>query len=533
VDSTWRVALRWLTHPTTCLALAVLLLNDHVLKQAYGTWWTGKLSDVAGLVLAPPLLAVLIALVPGVRVDPRRLVTVGTVTVGIGFTVAKATTLGAATASAVWTLLAGDSLVRRDPTDLLTLPALLIALTAGRRLARTAAEPTDSRRPVPARWVVVLPLAVLATTATSGPADPDARDVQVRDGAVVVTGAGSQLWASADLVTWEQVKEPRLPNPTSAPTEDPIQDPDAEPTVDPSTDASTTDTGEPHSAPVCAPDGLLCFRAESTATIGVQRSDDGGLTWQDDWHLSDADRAALLDRYTSVSPEELVTMAVAILPGPGTDVRAVAANGRDGIAVRDADGTWHRLGHVYQGDTTVIPLASERGRPDFPLPEGLVLGLLAAALVLAVARPASPRLPARVALSPAAAVAHATVPAGGLVHAQTDHTTGRRVLGTVAALALLGTALLQLGTGAFTGQEGIIFPAVLRLIAALLAVGTAICLVAAAALSGRALALVPAILTGALVTALWGQLAPDRLALWGTPALVVLGCALARALPRR
>ena len=38
-----------LTSPTFLLAVALLVLNDWVLKGRYGNWWTGKLSDVAGL----------------------------------------------------------------------------------------------------------------------------------------------------------------------------------------------------------------------------------------------------------------------------------------------------------------------------------------------------------------------------------------------------------------------------------------------------------------------------------------------------
>lgn len=45
--SSTRIAL--LTSPAFLLALALLVLNDWVLKERYGTWWTGKLSDVAGL----------------------------------------------------------------------------------------------------------------------------------------------------------------------------------------------------------------------------------------------------------------------------------------------------------------------------------------------------------------------------------------------------------------------------------------------------------------------------------------------------
>jgi hypothetical protein len=45
-----------LLHPVPLFALATLILNDHVLKQRYPGWVTGKLSDVAGMVFFPLLL---------------------------------------------------------------------------------------------------------------------------------------------------------------------------------------------------------------------------------------------------------------------------------------------------------------------------------------------------------------------------------------------------------------------------------------------------------------------------------------------
>src|SRR5688572_23836927 len=50
---------RALSHPSWWVALAALALNDHVLKGAgvAPSWLTGKLSDVAGLVVAPVLFA--------------------------------------------------------------------------------------------------------------------------------------------------------------------------------------------------------------------------------------------------------------------------------------------------------------------------------------------------------------------------------------------------------------------------------------------------------------------------------------------
>lgn len=46
-----------LAHPFAVAAVLVLVVNDHVLKHAYPGFVTGKLSDVAGMVFFPLLLA--------------------------------------------------------------------------------------------------------------------------------------------------------------------------------------------------------------------------------------------------------------------------------------------------------------------------------------------------------------------------------------------------------------------------------------------------------------------------------------------
>ena len=46
------VALRALASPAAIASLLLLLVNDHVLKQAWPGVVTGKLSDFAGLVVA-------------------------------------------------------------------------------------------------------------------------------------------------------------------------------------------------------------------------------------------------------------------------------------------------------------------------------------------------------------------------------------------------------------------------------------------------------------------------------------------------
>ena len=46
-----------LLHPLAVLSLLTLIVNDHFLKDAFGTPLTGKLSDIAGAIVVPLLIA--------------------------------------------------------------------------------------------------------------------------------------------------------------------------------------------------------------------------------------------------------------------------------------------------------------------------------------------------------------------------------------------------------------------------------------------------------------------------------------------
>ncbi len=50
-------ALHCLKHPATVASIALLVVNDHILKSLAPSWVTGKLSDFAGLFFFPFLLA--------------------------------------------------------------------------------------------------------------------------------------------------------------------------------------------------------------------------------------------------------------------------------------------------------------------------------------------------------------------------------------------------------------------------------------------------------------------------------------------
>jgi hypothetical protein len=112
----------------TLVALVLLLVNDHVLKAAYPGVVTGKLSDIAGLVVAPPLFALLILTVS------RRWGAIAAVALtGVGFAAVKTLPAAASIASEAWSVRRGPSLVRADVSDLLALPALGLAWFAWMR----------------------------------------------------------------------------------------------------------------------------------------------------------------------------------------------------------------------------------------------------------------------------------------------------------------------------------------------------------------------------------------------------------------
>lgn len=137
-----------LSHPVVVAAVAVLLLNDHLLKGSHPSWLTGKLSDFAGMVFFPLLLAALIELaMPSVRSSPQRLLMAAVAATGFAFAAVQlipaATQLYETVLGALqWPLrVALDptaSLARAavtpDPTDLIAIPAILVAWWIGSRI---------------------------------------------------------------------------------------------------------------------------------------------------------------------------------------------------------------------------------------------------------------------------------------------------------------------------------------------------------------------------------------------------------------
>lgn len=133
-----------LCHPVFVLGLATLIVNDHYLKRVQPGWVTGKLSDFAGLIVAPIFIASVIEVAGSLTGRPtsrRRVTAVTALGVGLVFSliqlVPTATQLyasiGGTTARLAFGALGqgaggGPANVTADPTDLIALPALLAAV---------------------------------------------------------------------------------------------------------------------------------------------------------------------------------------------------------------------------------------------------------------------------------------------------------------------------------------------------------------------------------------------------------------------
>lgn len=130
-----------LLHPAFLVALAALWLNDHTWKLEHPGWWTGKISDFAGLLMLPVLVH---ALLRRLGRGSRRTTAAFTVLGGVWFSLANLWAPGQLVFEHVFGLLrwlptafvaglGGQGLpplhavsLTPDPSDLLALPMIVL-----------------------------------------------------------------------------------------------------------------------------------------------------------------------------------------------------------------------------------------------------------------------------------------------------------------------------------------------------------------------------------------------------------------------
>jgi hypothetical protein len=329
-------ALAWLGHPGTVLAAAVLAVNDHLLKQAFPGLVTGKLSDLAGLVVAPPLLALMAALTG--RVRSRRaadlLAAASVLATGAGFTLVKSTHSGADLASRAWSLVAGDSRILADPTDLFALPALVLTWWLW---TRARGRPVAGRIVRLVRVLVVVPLAVASVAATSQVQAPLVRSVAAWKGEIIMYRDSATLATPDGGTTWRRL-----------------------------TSAQAAELHGPNTPQIrtraCVPDDPgHCYRVGHGGPR-VEETTDGGRNWSVAWQLSTGRQAFLRRVYQgSGSYVGFAPTSVAVADRPAGDYTVLVADGRDGLLLRDTDGRWERRGFDFglgssATDSAAVPL---------------------------------------------------------------------------------------------------------------------------------------------------------------------------------
>lgn len=150
-------------HPVALGALIVLLANDHAWKGAFPGWVTGKVSDIVGLVVFPLLvLAIVEILRRRVGVAPMTMAFVacgtGLMFVAVKISPAVADAYSHALGIVMWPLRMGASAghaslanatrpvrVIADPSDLVALPALGLAVFIARRRCGASPRPVVLR----------------------------------------------------------------------------------------------------------------------------------------------------------------------------------------------------------------------------------------------------------------------------------------------------------------------------------------------------------------------------------------------------
>lgn len=290
-----------LAHPAFTGCVALLAVNDHLLKQAWPGWFTGKLSDFAGVAV----VAVLTATVVG-RIRPALALA------ALGFAAIKLSPVGAALAAPVL-----GGVTRQDPTDLVALVVLWPVDVFLRRL-EIPHGPSYGRALLGAAGACVAVTSIAATSCSephvvqtfyvSGesvyaeiPRDPGADGTPLRDVRWAVSRDGGETWATSG--------GPDLARPAGG-------------------------------AEVCVPDGP-CYRVVRGARVEERARGE----WTTAFRFTEEETRRLHLRNRDcgqVTPGRDLYRSVAALEVDGVD-HVVVAMGTQGVLHRSRDGAWERV----------------------------------------------------------------------------------------------------------------------------------------------------------------------------------------------
>jgi hypothetical protein len=146
--------------------IGLLIANDHVLKFAFHNQLTGKLSDIAICFVLPLLVSAALGMFA--RIDVRRRLWIGAIASAIVFSAVEMSDRAGGWFIRMVAMVFGakHTVLTRDPTDLLALACVPLAVAYGRWCARKVRLDGRWRR---VRGAVALATGSLALMATSAP----------------------------------------------------------------------------------------------------------------------------------------------------------------------------------------------------------------------------------------------------------------------------------------------------------------------------------------------------------------------------
>jgi hypothetical protein len=310
-----------LTTPVFTASVALLALNDHVLKPIWPGPITGKLSDFAGVVVVAIVLSLLVGKTAAVGLTAVGFAALKAVP---GVNVLAAPVLGGVT--------------HTDPTDLM---ALAMLVPTFRWLRRSSREPDDTEqaRWQWRRWVLggcSLGVAVLATTATSCVPPAGVTSLVVEDDRIfasVDAQFDDYRYSSGSDVHW-WVSDDGGRSWTSANGKSPRDD----------TARSATEACDDRGVCWRVTPGEQVDRCEPAAEcIPAFR-----------FTASQADRMRDLDTCAPARSGEF--SSILLVPQADREI-VVVSMGTEGVLVRNAEGDWDRrsVGHVEPTPIGVVP----------------------------------------------------------------------------------------------------------------------------------------------------------------------------------
>ncbi len=350
--------LRAFRHPFILLSIALLVLNDHLLKTFTPSWATGKISDFAGLFFFPFLIGVLFQAIRPKRIPSRRALLVG-------FLLTATVFAGIKTVPEVnaWAIHLLSSLYRQpvqitlDPTDCLALVVFIPAWALWLGIERYKETPNLGKIPY-----VALAVGSLAALATS-PCAPTAQVTRLAvDSGTIYAGIGitnriedgGYILASLNgWEDWHMVMYSEGPGEvvwrTVAPYEAIARNPFLEPRHLPFT---LCDPAEPRH----------CYRIDGRAQVDESLND--GQSWETVWQAistrEDFRRRLANGVFISCyKVPDLQTFDLVLIPGEsGTTL--IVALGNEGLLIHPPSGGWQAVGiatspNDVRGIRAIIP----------------------------------------------------------------------------------------------------------------------------------------------------------------------------------